>query len=244
MRNLHLLSLCFLLGFSLNSFAQSSENVFITICSGEDVTYNDGTVHEDVTMNESYTSTFQDQNGQDSTITVNVNVIPLPMVNTLEDTLINCGDTVVLTTNSTATTFNWTPEDFLSCTDCASPTCIAFETTRYIVEATQNGCSGYDTVYVNVECEDYYYYVPNVFSPNGDGNNDVLYVQGIAIDFVNFDVFNRWGERVHTHTKVAEGWDGYFRGQPIDPGVFYYTLKVTFKDGHTISTKGDITLLR
>lgn len=244
MRKLHLLILIFLVGISFTSNSQSSENVFITICSGEDVTYNDGTIHQNVVVDESYTSVFQDQGGQDSTITVNVFVLPTPDVNTLIDTTIACGDTVILTTSSTSANYNWTPEDWLSCTDCQSPMSIPYESMRYIVEVTENGCSGYDTVYVTVNCDEYFYFVPNVFSPNGDNENDVLKVEGVSVDFINFDVFNRWGERVHTHTKIDDVWDGEFRGVPLDAGVYFYTLKITYKDGNIIKTKGDITLLR
>lgn len=86
--------------------------------------------------------------------------------------------------------------------------------------------------------------VPNAFTPNGDGANDVVFVKGYGIDKMSWRIYNRWGQLVFVSTNINFGWDGRFKGvlQPQD--VYAYTLSVQFTDGTKYSKKGDITLLR
>lgn len=86
--------------------------------------------------------------------------------------------------------------------------------------------------------------VPQIFSPNGDGLNDFLYVLGSEIDEVEFIVYNRWGEKVFETTDVNIGWDGNFRGKKAQPGVYVYYLKAGLNTSETITQSGDITLVR
>lgn len=86
--------------------------------------------------------------------------------------------------------------------------------------------------------------VPEAFSPNQDGNNDVLYVYGNNIVTLSFDVYNRWGERVYSSTTRDKGWNGYYNGNEARSGVYMYKLKAEFIDGETLTTSGNITLVR
>jgi gliding motility-associated-like protein len=86
--------------------------------------------------------------------------------------------------------------------------------------------------------------LPQAFSPNDDGNNDILYVYGNQIVFLNFDIYNRWGERVFSSSSKSKGWDGYHNGQKANAGVYMYKLKAEFVDGETVTKSGDITLVR
>jgi gliding motility-associated-like protein len=83
-----------------------------------------------------------------------------------------------------------------------------------------------------------------VFSPNGDGKNDLLYVYGSYIDKVEMHIFNQWGQQIEVITDKAKGWDGRFKGQPQPVGVYVYTVKAVMTDGRVINLKGNITLLR
>lgn len=87
--------------------------------------------------------------------------------------------------------------------------------------------------------------VPNAFSPNGDGKNDILYLLGRK-DIVNVElwIYNRWGEQMFYTNDYAIGWDGTYKGKPVDTGVYIYKLKATKKDGSKILRSGNITLLR
>ncbi len=86
--------------------------------------------------------------------------------------------------------------------------------------------------------------VPNVFSPNGDGNNDMLGVYGRAISQLQFIIYDRWGEKVFETTDINGEWDGSYRGMPMNIGVFVYILKGKFKNGDEFDKKGNVTLLR
>lgn len=87
-------------------------------------------------------------------------------------------------------------------------------------------------------------FVANVFSPNGDGNNDVLHILGKGITEIEFIIYNRWGEKVFETTDIAAGWDGTYKGSPMNIGVFVYYIKGKLKDGKEITKKGNVTLLR
>jgi large repetitive protein len=87
-------------------------------------------------------------------------------------------------------------------------------------------------------------FVPNVFSPNGDGKNDVLYVYGNYIDHIDMKIFNQWGQMIQTITSKNQGWDGKYKGKAQPVGVYAYTLHVVMTGGKTISMQGNITLLR
>lgn len=86
--------------------------------------------------------------------------------------------------------------------------------------------------------------VPNAFSPNGDGTNDVIYVQGYGIDRMTWRIYNRWGQLVFTSSSINMGWDGRFKGALQPQDVYVYILNVDFTDGTKYSKKGDLTLLR
>lgn len=88
------------------------------------------------------------------------------------------------------------------------------------------------------------FFVPNAFSPNGDGNNDFLFVRGKNIVELNFAIYSRWGEKVFETINISEGWDGTFRGEKMESAVFAYYLTLTYADGKTEVKKGNISLIR
>ena len=86
--------------------------------------------------------------------------------------------------------------------------------------------------------------VPNAFSPNGDGQNDKIYVRGFGIEKMTWRIYNRWGTLVYEGTDPNEGWDGIYNGKPQPQDVYHYTLIVQFSSKDRATKKGDITLLR
>ncbi len=86
--------------------------------------------------------------------------------------------------------------------------------------------------------------LPTGFSPNGDGQNDILYIRGAAIETVDLKIYNRWGELVFHTTSQEIGWNGTYNGQPQPIEAYGYVLRVTFIDGTAKLLKGNITLLR
>jgi len=108
-------------------------------------------------------------------------------------------------------------------------------------------CSRTESLTVNdlqIDCSQPHVYVPNIFSPNGDGENDVLYVRGDGVISIEFIVFSRWGNKVFESTDMSIGWDGTFKDKALDPAVFTYILKARFIDGQNYETNGTITLTR
>ncbi|AYL98685.1 gliding motility-associated C-terminal domain-containing protein [Mucilaginibacter celer] len=87
-------------------------------------------------------------------------------------------------------------------------------------------------------------FVANNFTPNADGNNDVVYVHGKNIQTMAFYVYSQWGQLLFTSTDINKGWDGYFKGSLMPVGVYVYYLKATMNNGAELKKKGTITLLR
>lgn len=174
---------------------------------------------------------------------IQIEVTGAPTVTTIADTTINAGVTINLTTTGSGGTYYWTPNIWIDCYDCESPDITPEETTLYTVILTENGCSTSTNVLVTV-LYDPVIFVPNIFSPNQDGNNDVLFVRGKGIESMTFYVYDRWGEKVFETTDKSIGWDGTLRGKKMNPGVFVYYLEGVYKDGNSFSQKGDVTLIR
>lgn len=86
--------------------------------------------------------------------------------------------------------------------------------------------------------------VPTGFSPNGDGNNDILYVRGFNIETIDFKIYNRWGELVFESFDQSYGWDGTYKGELQEMEAYAFTLWVKFYDGTTAKRQGNVTLLR
>jgi gliding motility-associated-like protein len=147
--------------------------------------------------------------------------------------------------------FAWSPPEGLSCDDCLAPTAQPLQTTRYTLTATnENGCraQGQVTIYVRF---DQNVYIPNAFSPNADGRNDLFYVFGdkSVRNIRRLQVFDRWGELVYegrnlTPNQPQGAWDGNFRGQPLQSAVFAYVAEVEFINERMEVFKGAVHLLR
>jgi len=174
---------------------------------------------------------------------IQITVIPTPIVTTINDTTIELGNSVDLTTLSSVTNFIWSPSTWLDCTNCQNPISTPQETITYTVTVEDSSCIATDIVTITVLYENVVF-VPNIFSPNGDGNNDILYVRGKGITSLSFMVYDRWGEKVFESTRLEQGWDGNFRGKKMNPAVFVYSLDVYFNDGTNQYKKGDVTLIR
>ena len=172
----------------------------------------------------------------------------IPVVATASEYIVVEGTTVALTgTPSAGYNITWTPITGVSNPSIAQTTANMTSTTLFNYSVTDGICLKSDTVLVKVlefVCGDPFVFIPNAFSPNKDGENDILYVRGILVDKMTFRVFDRWGEMVFESTNPANGWDGSFKGKFCDPDVFDYYLDVTCIDGQKNLIKGNITLLK
>jgi gliding motility-associated-like protein len=118
----------------------------------------------------------------------------------------------------------------------------AGETLPYVDAAT--GEIKKAQVFVAILGASQYSFLPNIFSPNSDGNNDIFRVRGENISEIYLVIYNRWGEKIFETTDKTKGWDGTFNGTPQQPGVFVYFLNVSYDDGKTKELKGNVTLIR
>lgn len=169
-----------------------------------------------------------------------------PSITASPDTTINMNEEAYLSTvvNVSGGEYSWTPDESVNCSSCGSIIATPVLTTTYVVEyELSSGCRASDTVTVNVIFEDVID-VPNGFSPNGDGNNDFLFVKGEGITSMNFKVYNRYGQKVFQSEEQDIGWDGTFRSIPENPGVFVWYLEYQLIDGTSGSKKGNVTLLK
>ncbi|MBK8054656.1 MAG: gliding motility-associated C-terminal domain-containing protein [Saprospiraceae bacterium] len=120
--------------------------------------------------------------------------------------------------------------------------------TTYTVTVTdRDGCVGTGQITVRVTvvpCTDKDEYLPNAFTPNGDGKNDILLVKSNVITELEFVVYNRWGQEVFSTTRIDEGWDGTFEGKLMAPDVYAYYIRATCISGDRFLKKGNVSLLR
>ncbi|MES2628443.1 MAG: PKD domain-containing protein, partial [Bacteroidota bacterium] len=115
------------------------------------------------------------------------------------------------------------------------------------LSVSNNTCAIRDSIflkYVEVICGPPNVFVPNAFTPNTDSQNDTLLVRGNHIELLYFTIYDRWGEKIFETSDQSIGWDGNWKGKPLDPAVFVYYLQMTCKDRQTYFEKGNITLIR
>jgi gliding motility-associated-like protein len=142
-------------------------------------------------------------------------------------------------------TYQWSPAKFLLVPNVASPTIIATAEQEYqISQKVPGGCTTVDTLLVRLH-ENTTAYLPNVFTPNGDGQNDILMPNLVGVKQLRFfRIFNRWGKMLFETTNIGVGWDGKYNGvlQPLDT----YTWAIEGYDGNGtfVKRQGSVTLIR
>ncbi|MEM9050673.1 MAG: gliding motility-associated C-terminal domain-containing protein [Bacteroidota bacterium] len=147
--------------------------------------------------------------------------------------------------------YQWNPPTYLDNPNITDPESTPEESIEYIVtilDVNDLGfCQKTDSVIIQVFdsfCGYPNIFVPNAFTPNGDGENDEVLVRGRNITDLTFTIFNRWGEEVFKTENQSEGWDGTYKGNLAEPAVFVYQLEAVCEDGETYFDKGNITLIR
>lgn len=148
--------------------------------------------------------------------------------------------------------YSWSPTDGLENPYSATTMATPEETTTYTVTIIDGTFGqGQCITSANVELRVYDFvcgppnlFLPNAFTPNGDGNNDILYLRGDNITSMHLAIYNRWGELVFETRDQSVGWDGTFRGKPVDPAVFVYHLEADCGDGLRYFDKGNVTVIR
>ncbi len=194
-----------------------------------------------------------DRNCFSYTKLIPVVVYPIPTVETANDQTINVGKTIDLipTISADVTSVIWSPTGSIFRNDYPSVTVKPRETTTYLVEVSNpGGCNARANITIHVLCNGANVFIPNTFSPNGDGANDIFYPRGSGLFSIKHaKIFNRWGELVYERNDfkandASAGWDGTYKGQKLNPDVYVYIIEILCDNNTTLPYKGNITLLK
>ncbi|MEO8768604.1 MAG: PKD domain-containing protein [Ferruginibacter sp.] len=196
---------------------------------------------------------FDDKHCFTDTAYIPVVVFPNPTVDAGPDRVINVGQQINLLPiiSADVTDALWSPTDAGFRDVFPSITVKPRETTTYTVTVyNRGGCTTSDAVTVSVICNGANIFIPNTFSPNGDGSNDVFYPRGNGVFSIKSEkIFTRWGEVVFEKNNfqandVSSAWDGTFKGQKLNPDVFVYIIEVLCDNSSKLVFKGNIALIR
>lgn len=233
-----------------------------TICAGQSIkllaegsnTYSwspssslsDGTYYNPVanpTVSTVYTVQISNYNNCMVTNTVLVHVNPTPTVYAGEDFAVNLDEPMHLNAQGSGT-LTWIAGQEIMCPVCPNSQIFPQQSGSYIIRAVNNfGCIAEDEVYVEVTTN-YNIYIPNIFTPNEDGLNDVFIVYGTGLTKFEMVVFDRWGEKLFVSNDQLKGWDGSYKGKLSKNDVYPYLIHYTSLDGKKHTKSGHVTLLK
>jgi gliding motility-associated-like protein len=194
-----------------------------------------------------------DAEGCADTTRRNLHVKPLPTVTMPGQMTIQAGFPVTIPAQYTSNTnaWIWSPATGLSCFQCPNPDAgPKFNTYYEVFFRDVFGCTNKGNITVSVICKNANLFIPNTFSPNGDGNNDVFYPRGKGLERVKIlRIFNRWGEVVFESkdfpvNNALYGWNGTYKGRKPEADVYVYQAEVYCDNGEIIKLNGNISLLR
>ncbi|MBK9271877.1 MAG: gliding motility-associated C-terminal domain-containing protein [Saprospiraceae bacterium] len=191
------------------------------------------------------------QFGCDSIIDVNLEFIDLQVTHPIEYTIL-AREKIPLsyTSNFVPVRIEWTPANGLSCTDCPNPDANPIENTNYTLKLVdENGCEHISSLAIVVRTK-YEIYIPNAFSPNQDLVNDhfKIYHAPPGSLLKSMQIYDRWGARIFHEGNVSVesmvGWDGRFKGNPVNPGVYVFQILYQVPGQEEQRLTGEITLIR
>jgi gliding motility-associated-like protein len=245
-----------------------------TICAGTTVTFNANPVNAGAnpvyqwTLNNTNSGdnspTFSSNNLSDGdqvsclvtiinpclSLSVNSNILSMtvssPVIHiTPEDTLINVGGQLQLNgiISGSISSFQWAPADQLENPNVLSPTTnpVMDNTTYTLTAESDDGCVASKSVIVKIVKE---FYMPNAFTPNGDGKNDVFRIPpAISVKLKEFSIYNQWGTKVFSTEDSSKGWDGTISGKKQAAGVYVYIINATNENG-SVFLKGSFIMIR
>ena len=187
-------------------------------------------------------------NGCMDTAVVNVGVIPFKITLTANPDPVLAGTNTTLTTNANMAynILSWSPSVFFANQTALTQNIIVKDTSKSftVIGQSSGGCMDTATLFVTVDPNLKDFFIPNAFSPNGDGNNDVFKVYGSSVRDLTLRVYNQWGELIFESKNAQTGWDGTWKGRPQAVGVYVYVAQVTFFNNVSIKRKGTVELIR
>ncbi len=195
-----------------------------------------------------YNLTVTDNNGCQAFDSTVVLVSAAPPAQAPPDTQIYIGQYIRLSTPEGGYNYQWQPDASLDSPSIASPLARPLENTTYTVTVDSNNCTSTSAITIKVT-DKFDIFVPDAFTPNGDGINDRLIIRGVGIaKVIKFQIYNRWGRPVYTAQSVSKamqkGWDGRHNGTPVSAGNYTYHLIVEDFDGNRTTKSGAISIIR
>ena len=163
------------------------------------------------------------------------------------DTLIKPETTISLQLNLDKDEWQveWSPADIMDCSDCMDVDINATDDIEVTVKMTHiSGCIYTKSFIIRIDYKEDIY-VPDIFTPNGDGKNDIFYItfKDYHPEIIEAAIFDRWGEKMaEWHNVPNIDWDGTFKGKRVNPGVFVYYIKYKNRKGELVILKGDVTV--
>jgi len=187
-------------------------------------------------------------NGCTDTASVDIAVKPFKVTLTANPDPVLAGTNTILTTsaNSAYTVLSWSPTIFFADQTALTQNIIVKDTSKSftVIAQSSDGCLDTATLFVTVDPNLKDFFIPNAFSPNNDGNNDIFKIYGSSIKDVTMRIYNQWGELIFESQNIQNGWDGTWKGRPQAVGVYVYLAQVTFYNNVKIKRKGTINLIR
>jgi gliding motility-associated-like protein len=227
---------------NLTILSAKRDTVYIGFCEGESVAVGNKSYTQEGLFTDTITTS-----SCDSLLTVIVSTFPKPTVQiSASETEVDGGDTVQLNaTSGQLLNYLWTSIAALNNNSIQNPIATIVQPSWIIVQLSDsNNCTASDSIFITLkECAENIY-VPNAFTPNSDGANDVFYVYGNCIQLNHFYVFNRWGEKMWDTSDILEGWNGYYKDVMQPMGVYVYLVDYSAINGKGRTLKGSVTLIR
>lgn len=179
--------------------------------------------------------------------TVYVDVVPHPVASFVPLRRSNHAPVQVNLKNTSlhATSYRWDFGIYHTQRRIPEPTVVYKDTGTYTIRLwvyNELGCQ--DTMAYSLRVKPTEIEVPSAFSPNGDNINDVFFIPAIGFERIDFQVFNRWGEKVYHSLNPDFRWDGSYQGQAVPEGVYIYTLRAYGLNGRQYDKKGSLTIIR
>ena len=231
----------------------------ITPCEGETVVltvsgatgnleWNTGASSSSISVSQSgnYTVNITGAAGCGSAASFSVIFQAAPTVNAGEGGIADCKDGFQLEGNTNASSFYWEPSQGLSNPKSLAPIASPTVATTYTLHAISGDCEATSSAVVMPECGDLK--VPNIFTPNNDGSNDVFKPEGRGVARYDLQIFDRWGNLVFETNQFATGWNGKLNNEPATEGTYYFLLMAKDAFGNSLVgddiLEGELTLLR
>ena len=188
----------------------------------------------------------------DSTTVLYFNIDPLvgDITSTMDTIYFNSGEfsQLDITEFNPEYLYEWVPQDGLSDPFIHNPEAAPDVTTEYtLIVSNEFGCFAerIDTIYVlNPDCGEPYIFVPNAFTPNDDGSNDIIYVRSNIISNMELSIYDRWGELIFRTNDQNVGWDGTYKSEKLAPDVYGFYLRADCFNGQNFTKKGNVMILR